>query len=314
LKSDKVIIPNLWFDRHAVEAVELYCSLFPESRIISRNVIKDTPSGDCDLLSFELWGQRFEAINGGPQIQLNPSLSMMVNFDPLFFQEQKDPEAAARNELNKLWNQLSRGGESLMELGEYDFSTLYGWLKDRYGMSWQLILTDPGGDPRPPIMPSMLFVGDNCGKAEEAGSFYRTLFSSSAEGLLVKYPAGLETEKEGTVMFSDFKLGETWMTASDSAYDHQFQFNEALSFIIFCKDQDEIDYYWNKLSAVPEAEQCGWLKDKYGVSWQIVPENLNQLMEEGSDRQKQAVTKAFLKMKKFNIAEIHRVFEDYRGS
>jgi predicted 3-demethylubiquinone-9 3-methyltransferase (glyoxalase superfamily) len=211
-----------------------------------------------------------------------------------------------------MWNRLSEGGEVLMELGKYDFSPLYGWIKDRFGMTWQLILTDPGGDPRPPIMPSMLFVGGNCGKAEEAGSFYRTIIPSSDEGLLVKYPAGMEPDKEGTVMFSDFRLGDSWITAADSAHDHRYQFNEALSFIIYCNDQEEIDYFWNKLSAVPEAEQCGWLKDRYGVSWQIVPDDLRKMMEGGSDSQKESVTKAFLEMKKLDIGILRKAFDNAR--
>lgn len=293
----------MWFNTQAVEAAEFYSSLFPDSKILSRNVIKDTPSGDCHTISFEVWGQRFEAISAGPQFDLNPSISMMVNFDPLFFQEYENPKKAATDELNKIWTELGKGGMALMELGEYEFSSLYGWILDRFGMTWQLILTDPGGDPRPPVMPSMLFVGDNCGRAEEAGTFYRSIFPAAEEGLMVKFP-------EGTVMFSDFKLGESWITVGDSDYDHQFQFNEALSYIISCKDQEEIDYFWEKLSAHGEAEQRGWLKDKFGVSWQIVPEDLSRMLDEGSEKQKEAVTGAFLKMNKIDIAELQRIFKE----
>ncbi len=303
------IIPHLWFDTEAVEAVEFYCSVFPDSRILKRRVIPDTPSGDCDYLTFELWGQRFEALSGGSRFALNPSISMMVNFDPLFFRDQDDPELAARTKLNELWSQLSRDGLALMELGSYDFSPLYGWIQDRFGMTWQLILTDPGGDPRPSIMPSMLFTGDNCGKAEEAGSFYQSLFPSSEMGMLVKYPPGMGQESVDTVMFSDFRLGDTWITAMDSSYNHQFGFNEALSYMVYCRDQEELDYYWCKLSAVPEAEQCGWLKDRYGVSWQIVPLELNSLMETGSEQQNKAVIKALLDMKKIDLSGLKRVFE-----
>ncbi len=303
------IVPHLWFDTRAIEAVEFYCSVFPDSGILKQRVIPDTPSGDCDYLTFELWGQRFEAINAGPEFSINPSISMMVNFDPLFFGQDKNPELAAREKLNEIWSSLSRDGQVLMELGQYDFSPLYGWIQDRYGMSWQLILTEPGGDPRPPVMPSMLFVGDNCGKAEEAGAFYRSLFSDSEEGMLVKYPAAMGPDSEDTVMFSDFRLGDTWITAMDSAYDHQFQFNEALSFIVYCKDQDEVDYYWSQLSADQEAEQCGWVKDKYGVSWQIIPTELNTLMESGSESQNKAAIKELLEMKKIDISVIRKVYD-----
>lgn len=108
----KILVPHLWFDTQAVEAVEFYCTLFPNSKILSRNIIQDTPSGDCDYLSFELWGRRFEAISAGPYCTFNPSISCMVNFDPLFFQDAEDPVAAARNTLDEVWNGLSEGGEA----------------------------------------------------------------------------------------------------------------------------------------------------------------------------------------------------------
>jgi len=268
--KNHVIVPHLSFNTQAIEAAEFYCSIFPNSKIISKNPTREIPTGE--YISFKLWGQRFEAKNSGLKLAINPSISFMINFDPLFFKEHDDPEKAARNKMTDLWKNLRVGGQVLMELGEYDFSKYYGWIQDRYGTTWQLILTDPGGDPRPSIMPSMLFVGKNCGKAEEAGNFYQMLFPLSQKGLLVFYPPGMEPEKEDTIMFSDFKLGDTWITASDSAYDHKFQFNKALSFIIHCKDQNEIDYFRSKLSMVPEIEQSGWLEDKYGVSWQIVLE------------------------------------------
>lgn len=79
----------------------------------------------------------------------------------------------------------------------------------------------------------------------------------------------MEPDKEGTLMYADFQLEETWIANMDSAHEHKFAFNEAVSFIVPCDTQDEIDYYFEKMSAVPESEQCGWLKDKFGVSWQI---------------------------------------------
>ena len=312
--NDKLnLVPHLWFDTQAVEAAEFYCSLFPDSRIISKGVMKGTPSGDCDYLSFELWGQKFEALSGGPLFKLNPSISLMVNFDPLFFRDQSDPENAARGALAGIWESLIEGGTVMMELGSYNFSSLYGWVQDRFGLNWQLILTDPGGDPRPAVIPSMMFVGENYGKAREAGEFYLSLFESSEPGLFVTYPPEMTSEKEGAVMFSDFRLGETWLTANDSAYDHKFQFNEAFSFILNCSSQEMIDYYWSRLSAVPEAEACGWLKDQFGVSWQILPGELNTMMDQGNDEQKQAVTKAFLDMKKIDLPRLRDVYKEARG-
>lgn len=182
-------------------------------------------------------------------------------------------------------------------------------LQDKYGLSWQLILTNPKGDPRPPIVPSMMFVGKNCGKAEEAIRFYLSVFKDSKQGNLVRYRSGQPPDKEGSVMFADFMLENCWFAAMDSARDHKFAFNEAISFMVHCDDQEEIDYYWQKLSADPESEQCGWLKDKFGLSWQIAPSGLHEMMQRGSKDQIARVTQAFLKMKKFDLTALQRAYD-----
>ena len=205
-----------------------------------------------------------------------------------------------KEEVNELWEKLEESGEVLMPLDKYPFSERYGWLKDKYGLSWQLILTKPEGDERPKIVPSLLFVGKKCGKAEEAMNFYLSVFKNSEKGNLIHYDKGQEPNKKGTVMFEDFMIENYWLAAMDSALEHNFTFNEAISFIVNCENQKEIDYYWNKLSAVPEAEQCGWLKDKYGVSWQVIPENMGELMSKNPDK----TTPTMLMMKKIIIADL----------
>jgi predicted 3-demethylubiquinone-9 3-methyltransferase (glyoxalase superfamily) len=304
------IIPHLWFDKEAKEAATFYTSLFPESKITHTTLLRDTPSGDCDVVSFELWNQPFMAISAGPLFTFNPSTSFIVNFDPLFFSSSPDKEKAAKEKINEIWSQLADGGKVLMEIGEYPFSKRYGWLMDKYGLSWQLMLTNPEGDPRPPIIPSLLFVKNNCGKAEEAINFYLSVFKNSKLGAIHRYPKGMEPDKEGTVMFADFMLENTWFAAMDSAHNHNFEFNEAVSFMVSCADQAEIDYYWQKLSAVPEAEQCGWLKDKYGLSWQITPAIMEEMMSKGSQAQIDRITQAFLPMKKLDIATLKEAYEE----
>lgn len=111
-------------------------------------------------------------------------------------------------------------------------------------------------------------------------------------------------------MFSDFKLGDIWLTAMDGGNIHDFTFNEAISLMIYCESQEEIDYYWNKSSADPEAEQCGWLKDKYGISWQIVPAILDEMMEKGTENQINNITQTYLKMKKSDIQKLIEAYED----
>lgn len=300
--TNQIIVPHLWYDKEAKEAAEFYTSIFPDSKITDVTTIHDTPSGDSDIVSFELWGQKFTAISAGPFFKINPSVSFIVNFDP---SREKD----AREKINEVWDKLSEGGTVLMPLDKYPFSERFGWIQDKYGLSWQLILTNSKGEERPAIVPSLLFVGDKCGKAEEAIRFYLSVFKNSKQGLIVRYPKGMEPDKEGTIMSSDFMLENLWFAAMDSAHEHKFSFNEAISFMVYCETQAEIDYYWEKLSAVPEAEQCGWLKDQFGVSWQIVPNAMNEMMSKSTPEQLARVTKAFLKMKKFDLVELQKAYK-----
>ncbi|MGB0219742.1 MAG: VOC family protein [Sinimarinibacterium flocculans] len=292
-----LITPHLWFDTQAVEAARFYCSVMPDARITHRSVLRAAPSGDCDIVSFELAGLPFKAISAGPYFTFNPSVSFLLNFDP-----QRD--ARARDRLDTLWSALADGGEALMPLDAYPFRPRYGWIRDRYGLSWQLNLCAPSGQQPPPILPLLMFTGEHCGKAEEAGIFYRGLFEGSQAGQTVRYPAGMAPGREGTLMYSDFRLGDTWIGAMDSAHDHGFGFNEAVSFLVACRDQAGIDRYWSQLSTVPQAEQCGWCKDRYGLSWQITPMLLDEVMRSNDEQRIARVTRAFLKMKKFDVAAL----------
>ncbi len=300
------VLPHLWFDKEAKAAAAFYCSVFPESRVESELVLRNTPSGDCEVVSFNVWGLPFKLISAGPLFRFNPSISFMVNFDP-------SRMANPQQELDRIWSRLIDGGTALMPLGSYPFSARYGWLQDKYGVSWQLILTSPNGQPRPAIAPSLLFGAKQYGNAEEATQFYVSVFADAPGagqtrlGQVNRRGPGQEPEREGTLSFSDFQIAGQWMGAMESIA-FQPTFNEAISLVVECQTQSDIDYYWERLSAVPAAEQCGWLKDKYGVSWQVVPAEMNEMMA-GTDAQIGRVTKAFLKMKKFNIAELRRAFE-----
>ena len=238
--SIQKITPHLWFDREAVEAAEFYTSVFEDSEINFKTVLPNTPTGDCDVVSFMVMGYSLMAISAGPLFTFNPSISVMVNFDP-------SQDTNARQRIDEVWEKLSEGGKALMLLDKYPFSERYGWIQDKYGFSWQLIYTNPEGEQRPRIVPSLLFVGDNCGKAEEATDFYLSVFRNRERGAIARYPAHAEPNKEGTVMFTDFKLENQWFAAMDSALSHDFGFNEAVSFIVNCRDQKEIDYFWDKL-------------------------------------------------------------------
>lgn len=292
------IVPHLWFDKEAKEAAQFYTSVFPESNITNIRMIHDTPSGDSDIVSFTVGGYEFMAINGGPYFQFNPSISFFIHFDA---SNDKD----AKGKLDNIWESLLQGGTPLMPLQTYPFSEHYGWIKDKYGVSWQLMLVQ---EQRPFIVPSLLFVQDVCGKAEEATDFYISVFKEAERKSLARYPAGMEPDEEGTVMYTDFNLLNQRFVAMDSAHEHEFQFNEAISLLVRCENQEEIDYYWNKLSHDPKAEQCGWLKDKHGISWQISPIAMEEMMKEASDSQLNRLTEAFLKMKKFDIEKLKKAY------
>jgi predicted 3-demethylubiquinone-9 3-methyltransferase (glyoxalase superfamily) len=294
------IVPHLWFDTQAKEAAEFYVQIFGNgSTVTNVTTLRDTPSGDCDVVSFEICGFDFMAISAGPLFKANPSISFFLNFDP-----SKDKNA--REHLDALWKKLIDGGQALMEIDKYPFSERYGWLQDKYGVSWQLILTNPEGEERPFIVPSLLYTGAVAGKAEEAIDFYVSTFKNAKRGATARYPAGMPPDKEGTLMFADFMLEGQWFAAMDSAHTHKFNFNEGISLIVKCKDQKEIDHLWEKLSAVPEAEQCGWLKDKFGVSWQITPVAMDTIMASGDDKKIARVTEAFMTMKKFDLAALEK--------
>jgi predicted 3-demethylubiquinone-9 3-methyltransferase (glyoxalase superfamily) len=158
-----------------------------------------------------------------------------------------------------------------------------------------------------------MFIGENAGHAEEAIDFYCSVFKDGKRGTTARYPAEHDPDKEGTIMFADFSILDTWLAAMDSAHPHAFAFNEAISLLVPCETQDEIDYYWEKLSADPNAGQCGWLKDKFGLSWQVWPTLMGEMMETGTPEQIARVTQAFLPMKKFDIAKLRAAFEGSSG-
>lgn len=291
------ITPNLWFNGNAEEASDFYVSVFPNTNVIATTHYPKTKeegladfqqnmAGKVLTVEFEIMGFRFVAINAGPEFTPNPSISFFITLD-------------SREEIDELWGKLTSGGKELMPLSKYPFSEYYGWVQDKYGVSWQLILNNPEGDQRPKVMPALLFTQDKSGKAKEARDFYSEVFKHSKEGITALFeedtPVG---QKKGDVMFSDFMLENVWLAAMDGGNPHEFTFNEGVSLSISCKDQDEIDYYWEKLTeGGGEESVCGWLKDKYGVSWQVAPENMEELMK------KPDAFKIMMQQKKIIIAE-----------
>ncbi|WP_460798227.1 VOC family protein [Microbacterium sp. GXF0217] len=276
------IVPNLWFTRNADEAGGFYSEVLPNTgSTVSARYPDEVPdwqaefAGETLVVDLDVDGYLIALINADDAFRPNPSISFMLNFDPLAFDDDAD---AARRALDETWEGLSSGGRVLMELGEYPFSRRYGWVEDRFGVSWQLILTDPEGEPRPFVIPQLMFAGPVQGKAQEAAEFYVSLFDDARLGFIAEYPAPTGPAAAGDVMFGEFQLAEQPFAMMDSAVEQDFTFGYGVSLEVRCADQAEIDRLWEALSAVPEAEQCGWLADRYGVSWQIVPANMGELM------------------------------------
>lgn len=267
------IVPNLWFDRNADDAAEFYAAAFPDTRIDARVTYPTSGlpefqadrAGETLSVDVVIDGYRLTLINGGPEFGPNPSISFFVNFDPSRL-------ADARGALDELWGRLVDGGIVLMPLDAYDFSPRYGWVVDHFGVNWQLMLTDPAGEPRPFIIPNLMFCGPAQGRAREAVNDYVSLFPGGQVGTRVTYP------DSGAVMFSEFQIFGEWLTAMDSAVEQPFTFSPGVSLQVNAHGQQEIDLFWMGLSALDSAEQCGWLQDRYGVSWQIVPDNLAELL------------------------------------
>lgn len=295
------IAPFLWFEGQADEAVALYVSAFEQGRIDFVMRYPDGPlegpiqgmEGKVLTAGFELAGRRFMALDGGPYFKLKPSISFFVGCE-------------TEAQIDRLWATLVEGGAVLMEYGPYPFSPKYGWLQDKYGVSWQLSLS---GQPQS-ISPYFLFVGPHYGQAEEAIRHYMSLFPAS-ELLAIQHAEGEAGGGQGAVQFALFTLnGQPFMAMEDNNPGHEFAFNEAVSLCVDCATQEEIDALWERLSAVPEAEQCGWLKDKFGVSWQIVPEVLYRFHLDADPVAAKRVMDVLFTMKRLDIAQLEAA---YRG-
>lgn len=292
------ITPTLWLNDTAEQAADFYSDAFEAHRrrttyfTAAGQEIHGHQPGQTQAIEMLIEDQAFLLLNGGPGFVINPSISFFVRC-----------QTAA--EVDMHWEKLINGGKALMELGSYPFSERYGWLSDRYGVNWQLIMSD---DVSPKIVPSLMFTGDQAGRAKEAMEFYVKTFTDSLIGDITTYGDDQPPDLPGTVAYGEFTILGQKFAAMDSAQQHGFKFNEAVSLAIGCKDQSEIDEYWRALSADPTAEVCGWLKDHFGVSWQVVPTALNEMLEQGTVDQIERVTDTFMRMKKLDIGELERAY------
>jgi len=275
---ENLIYPCLWFNGNALEAANFYCSVFDNSHIVDQNPV---------VVNFESSGQKFMCLNGGPQFTVNPSISFYVVCETI-------------EEVDKYWKKLTEGGMEMMPLDKYPWSERYAWVQDRFGITWQLSfgkMKDVGQK----FTPTLMFTKSKAGKAEQAINFYTSVFQPSSIVGIMRYDPG-EGDVEGTVKHAQFRIKEYVLMAMDSSLSHSFEFNEGISLVVECETQEQIDHYWDRLTEGGSEGQCGWLKDQFGVSWQIVPSVLGQLMNNPERSPK--VMEAFMKMKKFDISKL----------
>ena len=293
------IVSCLWFDQNAADGVRLYTEALPDARPVTTSYYSDAHDGPGGVaggkeltVAFEAGGRSFTTLNGGPHFKPNPSVSFFV-------------EVASAGEVDRIAARLLADGQARMPVGAYPWSDRYGWVSDRFGFSWQVML------PRHPveraaIAPCLMFSGDQRGRAEEAMRAYAGIFPESEVQSLVRYEPGegpTDTVKHGRVTLA----GQTFV-AMDSHVSHDVTFNEAISFQVMCRDQAEVDRYHAALSQGGAESRCGWLKDRFGLSWQIVPMDMPRWMTGGDPAARARAFQAMLTMKKLDIAAMEKAF------
>ena len=273
------ITPCLWFNNQAKEAASLYCSVFEDAKITAQSSI---------VTGINVAGQSITLLDGGPMYTPNPSISF-------YYVCEKEQE------FDRIWEAFSKEGTVMMPAGKYLWSEKYGWITDKYGVSWQLGLGKLG-DVGQKITPCLLFAGNQYGRAEEAIAHYASIFKNMDVDGILRYGANELPDEEGKIKHAQISLNGQKFMLMDSAMPHAFTFSEGVSLTIHCQTQEEIDYYWERLTESGKESMCGWLKDKFGVSWQIIPIILNKIMSDPAKAGKAA--QAFMAMRKLNIEQI----------
>jgi predicted 3-demethylubiquinone-9 3-methyltransferase (glyoxalase superfamily) len=253
------IIPYLSFQEEAEEAVNYYISLFEKSKIISSIYPSATSSKDALVIKFQLADLMFSAENSGRKDSLNGSISLMVS-------------CYSVKEVNRLYEALVQGGKVHIPLDYYDFCNRYAWVADKYGLNWQLMYVE-GKEEKHSIKPSLLFSMDMCGKAEDALNYYLSVFKDSSKGYVSHYKVGEASDRRAKTNYAQFNLFGQQLILMDHGYGGKNTFNKAFSLAILSSSEEERDAYLSKLSSDPTGETKGWVKDQFGVSWQIIFDN-----------------------------------------
>ena len=280
------VFPCLLYSGDAKQSAEFYCKVFSGKMTAENQFVVDV----------EILGQKMMLLNG-PNFEKNASISFMILCE-------------TEDEVQKYWDQLSENGKVLMELGEYPWSKKYAWVCDQFGVTWQIYLGENQGSQK--IVPNLMFIHENNGKAQKAMELYTSIFPNSKIGSALKYGEGIGNETHEVpenIQHAHFEINNYSFFCMDNSYDHQFDFNEGISIVVMTENQEETDHYWNSLTANGGKESfCSWLKDPFGISWQIVPKILIKLMNDPDKDKGKKVMDAMMKMKKIIISDIEKAY------
>lgn len=272
--SPQKIYPCLWFEKEALEATDFYFKVFGEAQMLHKNDF---------VATFEIKGSKMMAINGGPHYKKTPAVSYFVY-------------CGGDAEIERIYTMLTEGGMIMMPLGNYPWSRRYAFIEDKYGTAWQLDVDDVNNSQK--IVPCLLFVNEKNKLAGEAVDYYTGIVKESTILFKSMYGPGQQMPEE-VVLFAQFKLHHVIINATRSTMKHDFDFTPGNSLVIECSTQEEIDYYWDQLGSGGQYSRCGWLTDRYGHSWQIIPDFLSAATSDPETAH--AVIQAFMSMTKFEI-------------
>ena len=246
------IYPCFWFEKNAQEAAKWYCSLFEDGEILQSNKIATT---------FKIGHTKIMFLNGGPIYKINSAISLFTY-------------CGGEEKIDALYHSLSTDGKVLMPLDKYAWTSKYAWVEDQFGINWQLDMEDIRSDQK--IVPALMFTNKRNHLVKQAMDFYTSVFPISRILMEMPFPdnSGMP---EKSVQFAQVKISEYVVNImSGGPVKHEFDFSEGVSLVVSCKNQAEKDHYWKKLGIEGSYSQNGWLKDRFGVSWQIVLEILSK--------------------------------------
>ena len=268
----RLMYPCLWFDQQAAEAADFYTSVFPDSEILGKSPV---------TVSFRLLGSQLMGLNGGPGYSQTQACSYFVY-------------CGSEVNIEALYASLLEGGKAIFPLGSYPWNPKYAWVTDKFGTNWQLDADPIRGSQK--IVPCLLFVNENRKRVRGAMDFFTSVFPNSLQLMEAPHPDSED------LLFAQFKLDGYLLNVMSSTESHDFGFTPGNSLVVTCEDQEEIDYFWEKLGENGRYDRCGWLSDRFGHSWQIIPRNLGKMISDPEKGQK--AMEALMKMDKLILEKL----------